>query len=86
MDVHIPHQLREFTNGAEVIQANATTLGELIKILEVRFPGLRGRLESDGRLAAWLSVVVDGELSPKGIFTEIADAKEIQFLPAISGG
>jgi molybdopterin converting factor small subunit len=84
--VFIPTQLRSLTGGCDQVELDGATLGELLDALEETFPGIRRRITDGDRLAAWLSVVVDGSLVNKSLWTPIAADSEVHLLPAISGG
>lgn len=84
--VFIPTALRAMTNGCESAEAEGATLGEVLAALDMRFPGIKERLTVGERVAPWLSVVIDGSLAPKSLFTPIGPGSEVHFLPAISGG
>lgn len=84
--VFVPAALRSATGGCDQVEVEGATIGELLDALEDRFPGIRGRIVDGDRLAAWLSVVVDGSLVNKSFWTPIGPDSEVHLLPAISGG
>ena len=78
--VHLQADHRRFTGGEKVLQVDGNTVGELIKELERRYPGL-GPLLTDGA-----SVAINGELIPNGIFEKVDSSTEVYFVAPISGG
>ena len=85
-EVFIPAMLRELTGGRSSVEAAGSTVREVIDDLESRWPGLRDRLVSNGRLLPNLSVAVDGEVSPLGLREAVAPSSEVHFVAAIKGG
>lgn len=61
-------------------------MGELVDALEVRFPGIKDRLCSDGELKPALAVTVDHDVSSLGLQQKVNVGSEVHFLPAIGGG
>lgn len=84
--VYLPTQLRPLVQGADCLQVEATTVGELIAALESRFPGIGQRLVDGERLAAGLAVAVDGQVTPRGLLARLRPDSEVHFVPAIGGG
>jgi molybdopterin converting factor small subunit len=85
-EVHIPAMLRDLTGGHATVEAEGSTVREIIDDLERQWPGIRERLVEDGRLRANLSVAVDGEVSPLGLRESVGPVSEIHFVAAIKGG
>lgn len=84
--VWIPSLLRDLTGGVQEITVAASTVNELVDLLEVKFPGIRDRLCDEGRMRPNITVVVDGRRSPKGLRQTLETTSEVHFVPAISGG
>jgi molybdopterin synthase sulfur carrier subunit len=84
--VFIPPQMRSLTAGEEVVEVSGTNLGQVIKNLEQRFPGIKERLCQDEDLRPGLSVAVAGSVATLGLLQRTAPDGEIHFLPAIGGG
>ena len=85
-NVWIPPLLRDLTGGQERITVPGETVRQVIENLEVRYPGVKGRLCDGDRLRSGLSVAVDGKLSPQKLRQPLTEASEVHFIPAISGG
>ncbi len=84
--VYIPPAMRDVTGGQEAVEVPARTVREAIEQLEMRFPGIAGRLVEGHRLKPGLCVAIDNHIEPLGLFARLDDASEVHFLPAIGGG
>ncbi|MBI2194578.1 MAG: MoaD/ThiS family protein [Planctomycetes bacterium] len=84
--VHIPSLIQDLTGGVETVDVPAGTLRQVIDRLESRFPGIRDRLCSEGRIRPNIAVWIDGEINRQGMMRDVGEASQIHFLPAISGG
>jgi molybdopterin synthase sulfur carrier subunit len=84
--VWIPPLLRDLTGGSETAKVPGANVGEVIDALEQQFPGVRGRLCSDGVLRPGLAVIVDGQVGRFGLLEAAGPDSEVHFLPAIAGG
>lgn len=84
--VWIPSLLRELTGGQETVVVPGETVGQVIENLDQTFPGIKARLFQGDRLRPNLSLVVDGELSRRGLLHPIGENSEVRFISAISGG
>ena len=87
--VIIPTPLRRFTNGAEAVEVDAPTVGDVFNQLETNFPGIRDRLcESNGELRRFINVYVDGEdiRFLDRLKTNVGPEAEVSIVPAIAGG
>ena len=84
--VWIPSLLRPLTGGQEAVTVAGGTVGQVLDNLEQRCPGVRARLCQGDRLRPNLSLLVDGELSARGLLQKVRVDSEIRFIPAIHGG
>ena len=87
--VKIPTPLRNLTNEQDLIELAASSVREVIDVLENDFPGVKERIcEEDGSIRRFVNVYVNGEdvrfLSE--LDTVIADNDEISIVPAVAGG
>jgi molybdopterin converting factor small subunit len=88
-NVRIPTPLRKLTQGQDVVSAQASTIGELITVLEQKHPGLRERLlDEKGQVRRFVNIFVGDEdiRFLKQLDTPIADNAEVSIVPAIAGG
>ena len=84
--VFIPPLARPLTGGVDQVDVDAGNVGQIIDVLESRFPGIRDRLCEEGELKPGLTVAVDGNVSALGLFQKVEEDAEVHFLPAIGGG
>lgn len=84
--VWIPPLLQDLTEGKTRLQVTGETVREVLERLEQDFPGISERLCQDDRIKPGIAVVVDSEVSPRGLRQRLSEASEVHFLPAISGG
>lgn len=87
--VRIPTPLRKLTNNEELVEVNATTIGEAIAELQLRYPGIQERLvDEKGEVRRFVNVYVNEEdiRFLKNQQTPLKDGDEISIIPAIAGG
>ena len=62
--VRIPTPLRKLTNNEELVETNAATIGDAIKELQARFPGIAERLvDEKGEVRRFVNVCVNAMTS-----------------------
>jgi sulfur-carrier protein len=61
VNVKIPTQLREATDGESTAEVDGDTVGEVLDSLYERFAELRSRIAEDGGLRRFVNVYVGGE-------------------------
>ena len=87
--VRIPTPLRKLTNNEELVEVNATTIGEALVELQARFPGIQERLvDEKGEVRRFVNVYVNEEdiRFLQNRETPLKDGDEISIIPAIAGG
>lgn len=84
--VFIPPELRSMTGGAESVEAPGKTVREVIDALDAKFPGIGQHLRDGDALRGGLTVVIDTDVSPRGLLQKVEPENEVHFLPAIGGG
>lgn len=86
--VRIPSVLRKHTDGEPSIEADGTTVREVVDGLVTRFPELRERLLEDGEIRGFVNVYVDDEdiRYLDGMDTEVDADDEVAIMPAVAGG
>ena len=85
MKVLIPSPLRSYTHASEV-DANGTTMAELLADLELRYPGMRFRLiDEQDRMRRHLRFFINGE-QIFDLAHRIRPGDSIQIVQALSGG
>ncbi len=85
-EVWIPPVHRDLTGGVERVQVEAATVGDIVAILDARFPGMAARLTQDGRLRPGIAVAVDGVIAQRGLRQRLTAPSDIHFIPAMAGG
>jgi MoaD family protein len=86
--VRIPPTLRAEVGGARELEAEGSTVAEVIEDLVERYPPLASQLLQDGELAPFVNVYVGGEdvRTRDGLDTEVGDGDQLILLPAMAGG
>ena len=84
--IWIPPVHRDLTGGAERVQVEAATVGEVVAALDARFPGMAARLSLGGALRPGIAVAVDGVIATRGLRQRLAAPSELHFVPAMAGG
>ncbi len=87
--VRIPTQLRSLTNGAAEVDADGSSVRDVIDDLERRHPGLRERIVDDsGALRRFVNVYLDDEdvRFLEGLQTPVPDGARVSIIPAVAGG
>lgn len=87
--VRIPGMLLETTNGADLIEVEARTVGGILAELAQRFPLLAAQtLDAKGEVIPSVNVFLGEEdiRFMNGLDTPVAVGEELSILPALSGG
>jgi molybdopterin converting factor small subunit len=86
--VRIPTPLRTLTGGEEQVQADGSTVQQVIDNLEKRHPGLRDRLLDDKGVRRFVNIYVGDEdiRFLDGLGTALKGGEEVSIVPAIAGG
>ena len=85
MKVLIPSPLRPYTDAREV-DAEGTTMGELLADLERRYPGIRFRMiDEQDRMRRHMRFFVNGE-QVFDLKHRLHASDEVQIVQALSGG
>jgi sulfur-carrier protein len=87
--IRIPTPLRKLTNEEEVVEVGPGTVGDAIKELQRRFPGIQERLLDDaGEVRRFVNVYVNEEdiRFLENQATLLKEGDEVSIIPAIAGG
>jgi len=86
--VRIPPTLRAEVGGERQIEADGSTVRELLEDLMSRFPTLRDQLVDGAEIAPFVNVYVEGEdvRTREGMETEVRPGSTVILLPAMAGG
>ncbi len=86
--VRIPTPLRTLTNGQAEVQAEGSSIRELIDNLEGRYKGLKERLCEGKDIRRFINVYVNEEdiRFLQGTATPLKPGDRVSIVPAIAGG
>jgi len=90
--VRIPSPLRSFTNGADVLEVDGGSVGEVLRGLTERAGGIEARLFKPGAAAPTLNRFVNVYVNDEDIRflqnldTPVKAGDTISIVPAIAGG
>lgn len=87
--VLIPTPLRKYTGGAEEVEADGATLGEVIAALGQNYDGLSSRLVDDkGEIRRFINVFLNEEdvRFLDGQATPVKAGDVVSLIPAVAGG
>jgi molybdopterin converting factor small subunit len=86
--VRIPTPLRTLTGGEEQVQADGSTVQQVIENLEKAHPGLRDRLLDEKGVRRFVNIYVGDEdiRFLDGLATALKGGEEVSIVPAIAGG
>ena len=87
--IRIPTPLRKLTGDLELVQAEGTTVGDVLQSLDTDYPGLKERIcDENGNVRRFVNVYLNDEdirfLEERA--TPVKDGDEISIVPAIAGG
>ena len=86
MKVRIPTPLRSYTDQRAEVEAEGSTLAELLLDLDRRHPGIRFRMvDEQGRIRRHMRVFLNGETADD-LGEPISAADEVVIMQALSGG
>jgi len=84
--ISIPTPLRSYTAGAKSVEAEGSTLAELLDDLDRRHPGLRFRVvDEQGRLRQHMRIFVNRSIADN-LSQPVAPNDEVVLMQALSGG
>ena len=87
--VRIPTPLRPLTKGQGEVEAQASSIANMIETLNNAHPGLKDRLcDESGELRRFVNIYVNEEdiRFLKGKETALNDGQGVSIVPAIAGG
>ena len=86
MKVRIPTPLRSYTAQAAQVEAEGTTVAEVLADLDRQFPGLRFRVvDEQGRLRRHMKVFVNEDVV-RDLSTPLDQTDDVTLMQALSGG
>jgi molybdopterin synthase sulfur carrier subunit len=87
--VRIPSPLRNFTNGADVVEADGGTIAAVLDNLKTKAPGIESRLfKGADQLNRFVNVYLNDEdiRHLQKLETPVKSGDEVSIVPAIAGG
>jgi sulfur-carrier protein len=87
--VRIPTPLRKHTEGKEEVNAEGTTVGEVLNDLEKNYPGIKARIcDETGAVRKFVNIFANDEdiRHLSNLETPITSSDEVSIIPAIAGG
>jgi molybdopterin synthase sulfur carrier subunit len=87
--VKVPTPLRKFTQGADEVDAQGSTMRALVEDLERNYPGIKERIcDETGKVRRFVNVYVNGDdiRFLQNLETNVKDGDSISIVPAIAGG
>lgn len=87
--IRIPMPLRTYTNGADEVVVEASTVREALMALTARHDGLRPRvLGPDGELRQFVNVFLGSRSvrTLQGLATPVESNDVLSIIPAVAGG
>jgi molybdopterin synthase sulfur carrier subunit len=89
IEVRLPTILRAHAGGQSKVQAEGSTVGQVVASLTSQFPGIAGQIvTADGALHKFVNVYVnDDDVRYIGkLDAPVKDGDVISILPAVAGG
>ncbi len=89
VEVRLPTLLRPHAGGQASVEVEGTTVAEVLRSLESRYPGMAGQvLAEDGSLHKFVNVYVnDDDVRYLSVLdTAVKEGDEVSILPAVAGG
>jgi molybdopterin converting factor small subunit len=87
--VRVPTILRTYTKGEAEVDADGSTLADVIAALDRDYPGIRGRIvDEQGALRRFVNIYVgnDDVRFLDGLDTPTPDGSSVSVIPAVAGG
>ena len=86
--VRVPPVLREEAGGAREVEAEGTTVRELLEDLTERVPELGAKVYDGAEIQPYVNVYVDGEdvRTSGGLDAPVRENATVVLLPAMAGG
>lgn len=86
MNVRLPTMLESYAGGTRDVQADGSTVAELLRDLDARYPGIRFRMINEqDQLRPHMKIFVNRE-SINLLDTAVTPDDEIVILQSLSGG
>ena len=87
--VRVPTPLRKFTQGADEVSAQGSSVKAIVEDLDKNFPGMKERIcDETGKVRRFVNVYVNGDdiRFLQNLETSLKEGDSISIVPAIAGG
>ncbi|MEN9692517.1 MAG: hypothetical protein RLZZ330_161 [Actinomycetota bacterium] len=86
--VSLPTILRPYANDQRRVEADGSTLANLIDNLDLTYPGLKSRIVEEGSIRRYVNVYINSEdvRFLNGLDSELSSGDLVDVLPAVAGG
>lgn len=84
--VRIPSVLYSYTNGLSEVECGGTTVDDVLKDLDARYPGLRFRIVDETDKIRRHIMIFIGATRVSSLTERVDPAAEVSIIPSISGG
>lgn len=86
MTVYIPSPLRSYTGQKSEVAAEGSTVGDVLRVLDQRFPGLRFRIVTEQDTIREHIRIFVNEAQARDLSAALRPEDEIHIICALSGG
>ncbi len=88
LKVKLHPYFQDVAHSSEIVEANGSTVAEIIDDLEKQYPGMKEQLvDKNGRVQGFAEIFVNAEIvHPMGINMPVKNGDEIEILVIVSGG
>ena len=89
VEVRVTAVLQRLTGGAKSVQADGSTVGELLNNLNENYPGFLGQvMQEDGKLHRFVNIYLNDEdiRYLNQLDTPVSNGDVVSILPALAGG
>ena len=84
--VWVPGTVCELTGGTSELEVEGKTVAEVVRNLDLVYPGISNALTKDNSLRPGIIIAVDGIIGSRQLLQAVQPDSEIHFIPAIFGG
>lgn len=86
--VRIPTPLRKFTDGQSTVEVEGSTVVEILRDLDLKYPGIREKLYDGKDIKRFINIYLNDEdiRLLGGEQTSVSTGDKVSIIPAISGG
>ena len=86
--ISLPPSFERYTNDADVVEVNGSTVGQCLDNLVAQFPGIKKVLfDTEGNLLSYFEIYVNKETAyPEGLVKPVQDGDELHIVVLVVGG